>query len=263
MTTATPTPATRRWTQPGLRSVCPHTRTAATGVMISNYRKNSITPYQQTIIFSDSDGSLEKKKVNREELLPLLASNYRNILKTVGEDPTREGLLETPMRAAKAMTYFTKGYQETVQEVVRNAIFTEETDEMVVVKDIEFFTLCEHHMVPFMGKASVRILTYKTITTAISPGQYRLPAPGQGAGAEQAGEDRGDVQQEAAGQHWSLSIHWPPHRNNPGPGAAHPGGGQRGVGGRGSVRCGGGGGGLPHVHGEMTTRTIFTSKYTF
>ena len=134
-----------------------------------------------------------------------MASNYRNILKTVGEDPTREGLLETPMRAAKAMTYFTKGYQETVQEVVRNAIFTEETDEMVVVKDIEFFTLCEHHMVPFMGKASVRIsVTYKSITPTISPGQYRLPAPGQGAGAEQAGEDRGDVQQEAAGQHWPL-----------------------------------------------------------
>ena len=85
----------------------------------------------------------------------------------MGEDPTREGLLETPMRAAKAMTYFTKGYQETVQEVVRNAIFTEETDEMVVVKDIEFFTLCEHHMVPFMGKASVRILTYETITASL------------------------------------------------------------------------------------------------
>ena len=112
--------------------------------------------------------------MNREELLPLLASNYRNILKTVGEDPTREGLLETPMRAAKAMTYFTKGYQETVQEVVRNAIFTEETDEMVVVKDIEFFTLCEHHMVPFMGKASIQIsitytmYNYKSIIPTIS-----------------------------------------------------------------------------------------------
>ena len=167
------------------------------------------------------------------------------------------------MRAAKAMTYFTKGYQETVQEVVRNAIFTEETDEMVVVKDIEFFTLCEHHMVPFMGKASIRTsITYKTITAAISPGQYRLPAPGQGAGAEQAGEDRGDVQQEAAGQHRPLYTGLLTMITS-GPGAAHPGGGQRGVGGRGTVRCGGGGGGLPHVHGEMSTRTIFTSKYTF
>ena len=61
----------------------------------------------------------EKKKASREDLLPTLAASYRNILKTVGEDPNREGLLDTPMRAAKAMTYFTKGYQETVQEVVK------------------------------------------------------------------------------------------------------------------------------------------------
>lgn len=65
---------------------------------------------------------MEKKKVNRDELLPSLASNYRQILKQVGEDPNREGLLDTPMRAAKAMTFFTKGYQETVQEVVKVGI---------------------------------------------------------------------------------------------------------------------------------------------
>ena len=84
-----------------------------------------------------------------------MAASYRAVLKQVGEDPNREGLLDTPMRAAKAMMFFTKGYSETVQEVVKNAIFTEETDEMVVVRDIEFFTLCEHHLVPFMGKASI------------------------------------------------------------------------------------------------------------
>ena len=71
---------------------------------------------------SDIDGSLEKKKVNRDDLLPALASNYRQILKQVGEDPNREGLLDTPMRAAKAMTFFTKGYQETVQDVVKVSI---------------------------------------------------------------------------------------------------------------------------------------------
>ena len=65
---------------------------------------------------------MDKKKVNRDELLPALASNYRQILKQVGEDPNREGLLDTPMRAAKAMTFFTKGYQETVQEVVKVCI---------------------------------------------------------------------------------------------------------------------------------------------
>ena len=119
---------------------------------------------------------MDKKKVNRDDLLPALASNYRQILKQVGEDPNREGLLDTPMRAAKAMTFFTKGYQETVQEVVKvgnhqtviftiyntfsvqNAVFNENTDEMVVVKDIDFFTLCEHHMVPFMGKVSIGYL---------------------------------------------------------------------------------------------------------
>jgi len=87
-----------------------------------------------------------------------LSASYRNILKHIGENPNREGLLDTPMRAAKAMNFFTKGYQETVSQVVKNAVFNEQTDEMVVVKDIEFFSLCEHHLVPFMGKASIGYL---------------------------------------------------------------------------------------------------------
>ena len=117
---------------------------------------------------------MERRQVSRDAMLPAIAASYRSILKQVGEDPTREGLLDTPMRAAKAMTFFTKGYSETVQEVVKvqninmndsklieivqNAVFNEDTDEMVVVKDIEFFTLCEHHMVPFMGKVSIGYL---------------------------------------------------------------------------------------------------------
>ena len=71
------------------------------------------------VTLSDIDGVEAKKKTNREELLPAIAANYRNLLKQVGEDPNREGLLDTPMRAAKAMTFFTKGYQETVQDVVK------------------------------------------------------------------------------------------------------------------------------------------------
>merc|ERR1719273_2848705 len=93
-----------------------------------------------------------------ETVLPVVADSYRDIIKMLGEDPDREGLLDTPMRAAKAITFFTKGYQETVQQVVKNAVFTEPTDEMVVVKDIEFFTLCEHHLVPFMGHVSIGYL---------------------------------------------------------------------------------------------------------
>ena len=106
--------------------------------------------------FSDLEGQDRARKgPYRAELLPAVAASYRNVIKQLGEDPNREGLLDTPMRAAKAMMFFTKGYTETVQEVVKNAIFNEDTDEMVVVRDIEFFTLCEHHLVPFMGKASI------------------------------------------------------------------------------------------------------------
>jgi len=111
--------------------------------------------------YSDMDSSTTTPKPaisKRDEVLPAMATSYRNILKQMGEDPTREGLVDTPMRAAKALNFFTKGYQETVQMVVKNAVFNEPTDEMVVVKDIEMFSLCEHHLVPFMGHVSIGYL---------------------------------------------------------------------------------------------------------
>jgi len=110
--------------------------------------------------FSDSreESSTTGPVSKRDEVIPAMASNYRKLLKNIGEDPTREGLLDTPMRAAKALNFFTKGYQETLGEVVKNAVFTEPTDEMVVVKDIEMFSLCEHHLVPFMGQVSIGYL---------------------------------------------------------------------------------------------------------
>jgi len=101
---------------------------------------------------------VKKREAAMETVLPVVADSYRDIIKMVGEDPNREGLLETPMRAAKAITFFTKGYQETVQEVVKNAVFSEPTDEMVVVKDIEMFSLCEHHLVPIIGHVSIGYL---------------------------------------------------------------------------------------------------------
>lgn len=87
-----------------------------------------------------------------------LQQHYTAILQELGEDPTREGLLDTPKRAAKAMQYLCKGYQQTLEEVVGDALFTSDNSEIVLVKDIELYSLCEHHLLPFIGKAHVAYL---------------------------------------------------------------------------------------------------------
>lgn len=79
----------------------------------------------------------------------------RNILIEIGEDPNREGLLSTPKRVAEAYEFLTAGYQKDIDEVLNNAIFTEKYDEMVIVKNIDFYSMCEHHMLPFYGKVHV------------------------------------------------------------------------------------------------------------
>jgi len=84
-----------------------------------------------------------------------LSRHYREILLGLGEDPTREGLLDTPKRAAKAMQYLCHGYGQTLDEIVNGALFASDNDEMVIVKDIELYSLCEHHLLPFIGKAHV------------------------------------------------------------------------------------------------------------
>ncbi|HBX56678.1 MAG TPA: GTP cyclohydrolase I FolE [Pseudomonas sp.] len=96
-------------------------------------------------------------KVRREDLLmnEQLPNHYREILLGVGENPEREGLLDTPKRAAKAMQYLCHGYQKSLEEVVNGALFASDNDEMVIVKDIELYSLCEHHLLPFIGKAHV------------------------------------------------------------------------------------------------------------
>lgn len=98
---------------------------------------------------------LEESPAKAAERLSKLSGAVRTILECIGEDPDREGLKATPERYARAMLFFTKGYQENVRDIVNNAIFHEGHNELVIVKDIEVFSMCEHHMVPFTGKVSL------------------------------------------------------------------------------------------------------------
>ena len=93
-----------------------------------------------------------------------LADHYKEVLKLLGEDPEREGLLKTPMRVAKAMQTLTKGYQMDAHKILTDALFKEDYNQMVIVKDIDFFSLCEHHMLPFYGKAHVAYIPNGYIT---------------------------------------------------------------------------------------------------
>jgi GTP cyclohydrolase I len=97
----------------------------------------------------------EKKEHYDEESLNKISSGYLDILKEVGEQPDREGLLKTPIRAAKAMQYLTHGYDLDPSAILRSAMFKEDYKQMVIVKDIEVYSLCEHHLLPFFGKAHI------------------------------------------------------------------------------------------------------------
>jgi len=80
---------------------------------------------------------------------------YTQLLEKIGEDPTREGLLDTPARAAKAMEFLTRGYQQKLEDVINGAVFSVEDNHMIIVRDIELYSLCEHHMLPFFGKCHI------------------------------------------------------------------------------------------------------------
>ena len=97
----------------------------------------------------------EKKESFDSKTLELVSSKYRDILSALGEDINREGLQKTPERVAKAMHFITQGYQLDALEILRGALFEENHNQMVIVKDIELYSLCEHHMLPFYGRAHI------------------------------------------------------------------------------------------------------------
>jgi GTP cyclohydrolase I len=123
----------------------PTPQTLTNGTSLTN--KNNLTKQNGT-----------QDNTNEEETVTSISNAYLKILNSIGEDPNRQGLLKTPDRAAKALLFLTKGYNQTVKEVIGDAVFDENSDNMVIIKDIEMFSLCEHHMVPFMGKVSVGYL---------------------------------------------------------------------------------------------------------
>lgn len=99
-----------------------------------------------------------------EHVTKQLMANYRSTIEQLGEDADREGLIKTPERVAKAMQYITQGYQTNAKEILNSAKFKEDYNEMVIVKDIELYSLCEHHMLPFFGKAHVAYIPNGYIT---------------------------------------------------------------------------------------------------
>lgn len=136
----------------------------------NGYEKNinGITETSKKSILSKSSLSLDQSRENDDEFIikertKEISEAYLSIINAVGEDANRQGLLKTPERAAKAILHFTKGYNENVKDVIQDAVFDEDTDDLVIVKDIEMFSLCEHHMVPFMGKVSVGYLPNKKV----------------------------------------------------------------------------------------------------
>jgi GTP cyclohydrolase I len=106
----------------------------------------------------------ERKEVYDEAAIEKMSASYKSVLEVIGENPEREGLLKTPERAAKAMVFLTSGMEVNPSDILKSAMFEEDHDDMVIVRDIEVFSLCEHHMLPFIGKAHVAYLPTGKIT---------------------------------------------------------------------------------------------------
>jgi GTP cyclohydrolase I len=113
-----------------------------------------VPQYKNPNVMNDFEGYQRIDQFN-EETTNKLAFHYKEILKLIGEDENREGLIDTPIRVAKAVQFLTQGYHQNPKEIIQSAMFQEDYKQMVLVKDIEIYSLCEHHMIPFIGKAHV------------------------------------------------------------------------------------------------------------
>lgn len=104
-------------------------------------------------MINEADGSIADAA--DESVVSQIAGHYEAIIRLIGENPGREGLVKTPLRAAKALLYATRGYRQNISDIVNGAIFSHEGSRMIVVRDIEFYSFCEHHILPFFGKISI------------------------------------------------------------------------------------------------------------
>lgn len=110
---------------------------------------------ENTTLEINNNSAVSYDEENAAKIVEQLAGHYREILKLIGENPEREGLVKTPERAAKALYFATQGYRQNASAVIKEAIFEYSGSKMVVVKDIEFYSFCEHHILPFFGKVSI------------------------------------------------------------------------------------------------------------
>jgi GTP cyclohydrolase I len=130
-------------------------------MLINKTRKEDRVMADKRIKFKKEGHYVDNLDAEPDEIYdPEFEAIVRQMLEKIGENPQREGLQRTPLRVAKAMDFLTSGYDNTVEDVVRDAVFNEDCEEMVLVRDIEFYSLCEHHVLPFFGRAHVAYMPH-------------------------------------------------------------------------------------------------------
>ena len=125
---------------------------------------NLIEKFDEADKIVDPCNIIDVSGLSKEEKMKQIMLHYHSILNLLGEDVQREGLIKTPYRVAKAMQFLTRGYEQSPEDIIRSAMFREDYQQMVIVKDIDFYSMCEHHMLPFFGKAHVAYIPNKYIT---------------------------------------------------------------------------------------------------